>query len=231
VHVEHFTFPPLGIQQLPDWVGMPLSVLWIVAIMNMINFLDGMDGLAAGICAIAGSTFAIISLSLGKPQAAILCAIVAGACFGFLHHNFYPARIFMGDSGAMLLGFVLATVSIQGLLKTAATVALFFPLLVLAIPIVDTSFVFAKRLKHGRSSRGVRPPPPASPFLNVGFPAPGGAVGVVGVFRAPGGGGARGGVPPVPAPWGLAPVAASGGRGDGPRPSCGLGVHLLPAGN
>src|SRR5215218_5971865 len=149
VHVERFTFPLLGIQQLPDWVGMPLSVLWIVAIMNMVNFLDGMDGLAAGICAIAGSTFAIIALSLGKPQAAILSAIVAGACFGFLRHNFYPARIFMGDSGAMLLGFVLATLSVQGLLKTAATVALFFPLLVLAIPILDTSFVVARRLKHG----------------------------------------------------------------------------------
>src|SRR3954471_20756162 len=149
VHVERFTFPLLGIQQLPDWVGIPLSLLWIVAIMNMVNFLDGMDGLAAGICAIAGSTFAIIALSLGKPQSAILSAIVAGACFGFLRHNFYPARIFMGDSGAMLLGFVLAAVSIQGLLKTAATVALFFPLFVLAIPIVDTTFVVARRLRHG----------------------------------------------------------------------------------
>src|SRR4051795_13370987 len=150
VHVERFTFPLLGIQQLPDWVGIPLSMLWIVAIMNMVNFLDGMDGLAAGICAIAGSTFAILALSLGKPQSAILSAIVAGACFGFLRHNFYPARIFMGDSGALLLGFTLATLSVQGLLKTAATVALFFPLLVLAVPIVDTTFVVVRRLKHGQ---------------------------------------------------------------------------------
>ena len=119
VHVDRFTFPLIGIQDLPNWVSVPASLLWIVAIMNMVNFLDGMDGLAAGICAIAGSTFAVIALSLGKPEAAILSAIVAGACFGFLRHNFYPARIFMGDSGAMLLGFVLATVSIQGLLKTA----------------------------------------------------------------------------------------------------------------
>jgi len=74
---------------------------------------------------------------------------VLGASVGFLRHNFYPARIFMGDSGALLLGFVLATVSVQGLLKTAATVALFFPLLVLAVPIVDTTFVVARRLKHG----------------------------------------------------------------------------------
>jgi UDP-GlcNAc:undecaprenyl-phosphate GlcNAc-1-phosphate transferase len=114
-----------------------------------VNFVDGMDGLAAGICGIAGGTFAVIALSLGKPEAAVLSAIVAGTCFGFLRHNFYPARIFMGDSGAMLLGFTLAAVSIQGLLKTAATVALFVPLLALAVPILDTSFVVAKRLKHG----------------------------------------------------------------------------------
>src|SRR6476619_6781017 len=172
VHVERFTFPLLGIQQLPDWVGIPLSMLWIVAIMNMVNFLDGMDGLAAGICAIAGSTFAIIALSLGKPQAAILSAIVAGACFGFLRHNFYPARIFMGDSGAMLLGFVLATVSIQGLLKTAATVALALPLLVLAVPILDTGFVIAKRLKYGRPITAADREHLHYRFLNIGFSVP-----------------------------------------------------------
>jgi UDP-GlcNAc:undecaprenyl-phosphate GlcNAc-1-phosphate transferase len=128
---------------------VPLTILWIVAIMNMVNFLDGLDGLAAGVAAIAGLTFAVIALSLGKPDAAILSAIVFGACVGFLRHNFYPARIFMGDSGALLLGFVLATISVQGLLKTAATVALFFPLLVLAVPIVDTTFVVLRRIKHG----------------------------------------------------------------------------------
>src|SRR5215210_8510831 len=148
VAIDRFTFPFLGIQEFPDWVGVPVTFLWIVAIMNMVNFLDGMDGLAAGICAIAGSTFAVIALSLGKPQAAILSAIVAGACFGFLRHNFYPARIFMGDSGALLLGFMLAGIAVQGLLKTAATVALFFPLFVLAIPIVDTTFVVARRFKY-----------------------------------------------------------------------------------
>src|SRR5919201_7080455 len=169
VQIDRFTFPVLGIHDLPEWVGVPATFIWIVAIMNMVNFLDGMDGLAAGICAIAGSTFAVIALSLGKPQAAILSAIVAGACFGFLRHNFYPARIFMGDSGALLLGFTLATLSVQGLLKTAATVALFFPLLVLAVPILDTTFVVARRLKHGlpvyerdRSHLHHR-------FLNIGF--------------------------------------------------------------
>src|SRR5579864_4362722 len=149
VWVDRFTFPVIGVHALPSWVGMPLTVLWIVAIMNMVNFLDGLDGLAAGVAAIAGGTFAVIALSLGKPDAAMLSAIVFGASLGFLRHNFYPARIFMGDSGALLLGFVLATVSVQGLLKTAATVALFFPLLVLAVPIVDTTFVVARRLKHG----------------------------------------------------------------------------------
>jgi UDP-GlcNAc:undecaprenyl-phosphate GlcNAc-1-phosphate transferase len=148
VWVDRFTFPFVGIHALPEWLGIPLTILWIVAIMNMVNFLDGMDGLAAGVAAIAGATFAVIALSLAKPDAAILSAIVFGACIGFLRHNFYPARIFMGDSGAMLLGFVLATVSVQGLLKTAATVALFFPLLVLAVPIVDTTFVVVRRLKH-----------------------------------------------------------------------------------
>jgi UDP-GlcNAc:undecaprenyl-phosphate/decaprenyl-phosphate GlcNAc-1-phosphate transferase len=146
--VDRFTFPFLGIHQLPGWLGGPLTVAWIVAIMNMVNFLDGMDGLAAGVAAIAGGTFCVIALSLDKVDAAILSAIVLGATLGFLRHNFYPARIFMGDSGALLLGFVLAAVSVQGLLKTAATVALFFPLLVLAVPIIDTSFVVARRLKH-----------------------------------------------------------------------------------
>jgi UDP-GlcNAc:undecaprenyl-phosphate GlcNAc-1-phosphate transferase len=146
--VTRFTFPVLGVQQLPEWVGMPLTVLGIVAIMNMFNFLDGLDGLAAGVAAIAGFSFCVIALSLAKPQTALVGAIVFGACLGFLRHNFYPARIFMGDSGALLLGFVLATESVQGLLKTAVLATLVLPLLVLAIPILDTSFVIAKRLKY-----------------------------------------------------------------------------------
>jgi UDP-GlcNAc:undecaprenyl-phosphate GlcNAc-1-phosphate transferase len=148
--VHRFTFPILGAHVLPKWVGMPLSVLWIVAIMNMVNFLDGLDGLAAGVSAISAFTFTLISLSLPRPevQTAILSAIVLGASLGFLRHNVYPARIFMGDSGALLLGFVLATIPLQGLLKTASIVTLFFPLLVLAVPIIDTSFVVAKRLKY-----------------------------------------------------------------------------------
>jgi UDP-GlcNAc:undecaprenyl-phosphate GlcNAc-1-phosphate transferase len=127
---------------------MPLTVLGIVAIMNMLNLLDGLDGLAAGVAAIAGFTFCVIALSLGNPETALVSAIVCGACLGFLRHNFYPARIFMGDSGALLLGFVLATEAVQGLLKTAALATLVLPLLVLAVPILDTSFVVARRLKY-----------------------------------------------------------------------------------
>jgi UDP-GlcNAc:undecaprenyl-phosphate GlcNAc-1-phosphate transferase len=149
VWVGRFTLPFVGIQTLPKGAGITLTILWIVAIMNMFNFLDGMDGLAAGVAAISGATFCVIALSLGTVDAAVLSAIVFGACVGFLRHNFYPARIIMGDSGALLLGFVLATVAVQGLLKTAAIAALLFPLLVLAVPIVDTTFVVLRRLRHG----------------------------------------------------------------------------------
>src|SRR5574340_173867 len=154
---------------LPAWVGVPLSIVWIVAVMNMVNFLDGLDGLAAGVCAIAGSTYAILALSLGKVDPAILCAIVAGACLGFLRHNFFPARIFMGDSGALCLGFILAAVSIEGLLKTASTVVLLLPLLVLAVPILDTSFVVARRLKQNRPIYTADRGHLHHRFLNIGF--------------------------------------------------------------
>jgi UDP-GlcNAc:undecaprenyl-phosphate GlcNAc-1-phosphate transferase len=169
VSVERFTFPLLGSQELPTWLSGPAAIVWIVAIMNMVNFLDGMDGLAAGICAIAGSTFAIIGLSLGAPDAALLSAIVAGACFGFLHHNFYPARIFMGDSGALLLGFLLATLSVEGLVKTAALATLVLPLLVLAIPIIDTSFVVAKRMKYRQPFYTADRTHLHHRFINIGF--------------------------------------------------------------
>ena len=118
--------------------------------MNMVNFLDGLDGLAAGVCAISAFSFCVIDLARGDINAAILTGAVLGGCIGFLRHNFYPARIFMGDSGALLLGFTLAAVSVQGLSKTAALAALVLPLLVLAVPLLDTSFVVAKRIKSGR---------------------------------------------------------------------------------
>ena len=169
VWIDHVTFPFFGVIDVPAWLGVPLSIFWIVAVMNMVNFLDGMDGLAAGVCAIAGSTYAILALSLGKADAAIISAIVAGACVGFLRHNFFPARIFMGDSGALCLGFILASISIQGLLKTASTVVLLLPLLVLAVPIVDTSFVVARRLKYRQPIYGADRSHLHHRFLNIGF--------------------------------------------------------------
>jgi UDP-GlcNAc:undecaprenyl-phosphate GlcNAc-1-phosphate transferase len=169
VWVDHFTFPFVGAVDVPGVVGVPLSIFWIVAVMNMVNFLDGMDGLAAGVCAIAGGTFAVLALSLGKIDPAILSAIVAGGCLGFLRHNFFPARIFMGDSGALCLGFVLAAVSIQGLLKTASTVVLLLPLLVLAVPIIDTSFVVAKRLKYNQPIYAADRSHLHHRFMNIGF--------------------------------------------------------------
>src|ERR1044072_9510483 len=169
IWVQRFTFPIIGVHALPEWVGIPLTILWIVAIMNMVNFLDGLDGLAAGVCAISGGTFCLIALSLGGPEPAILAAIVLGACLGFLRHNFYPARIFMGDSGAMLLGFTLGALAIQGLLKTAAVGTLLFPLLVLAVPILDTSFVVATRLKYGEALHQADRCHLHHRFLNIGF--------------------------------------------------------------
>jgi UDP-GlcNAc:undecaprenyl-phosphate/decaprenyl-phosphate GlcNAc-1-phosphate transferase len=169
IWVQNFTFPLVGVHELPGWVGVPLTILWIVAIMNMVNFLDGLDGLAAGVCGISGFTFCLIALSLGRPEPAILAAIVFGACLGFLRHNFYPARIFMGDSGALLLGFTLGALAIQGLLKTAAVATLLFPLLVLAIPILDTSFVVAKRIKYGQPVYGADRTHLHHRFLNIGY--------------------------------------------------------------
>jgi UDP-GlcNAc:undecaprenyl-phosphate GlcNAc-1-phosphate transferase len=169
VWIDHFTFPFVGVVDLPAWVGVPLTIVWVVAVMNMVNFLDGMDGLAAGVCAIAGTTFAVLALSLGKVDAAVLSAVVAGACVGFLRHNFFPARIFMGDSGALVLGFTLASVSIAGLLKTASTVVLLMPLVVLAVPIIDTSFVVAKRLKYRRPIYGADRSHLHHRFVSIGF--------------------------------------------------------------
>jgi UDP-GlcNAc:undecaprenyl-phosphate/decaprenyl-phosphate GlcNAc-1-phosphate transferase len=149
VRVDHLTLPFVDPVQLGNW-GYPLTLVGMVAVMNIVNFTDGADGLAAGVCTIAAGTFAVIALSLDRVDAGILAALTAGAAIGFLWHNFHPASIFMGDAGSNLLGLLLACVAIQGLLKTAAVVALFFPLLVLAVPGLDATFVVAKRIKYGR---------------------------------------------------------------------------------
>ncbi len=162
VKVSSFTLPFLGRVE-PGSVNLfdaPLvgevdvaflaTLVGIVAVMNVINFIDGLDGLAAGICIISAGALAVIALSLDRTGAGVLAALTAGASLGFLRHGFPPASSFMGDTGSNLLGFMLAAVAIQGALKTNAVVALFFPLIVLAIPILDSGFVIAKRLKYRR---------------------------------------------------------------------------------
>jgi UDP-GlcNAc:undecaprenyl-phosphate GlcNAc-1-phosphate transferase len=133
------------------WAAYPLTVFWIAALANLVNLIDGMDALASGIVAIAAGSFAILAASFQRMDAAALAAIICGATLAFLRHNYHPAKIFMGDTGALALGFLLAAVAVQGVLKTAATIALVGPLLVLAVPILDTSFVVLKRVKYKRS--------------------------------------------------------------------------------
>lgn len=141
------TIPFFGGFEL-GWTAYPLTILGIVAVMNIINLIDGIDGLAAGVCAIAAGTMAVIALSLDRIDAGILAALTTGAALGFLRHGFPPATSFMGDTGSNLLGYLLAVASIQGALKTNAVIALAFPLVILAVPILDTAFVVAKRLKY-----------------------------------------------------------------------------------
>lgn len=131
-------------------LGQIATVLGIVAIMNAVNFADGVDGLAAGVCVIAAVTLSVVALSLDRNAAGVLAALTAGAALGFLRHGFPPASSFMGDTGSNLLGYLLAVTAIQGALKTNAVVALFFPLIVLMVPILDSTFVVAKRLKYRR---------------------------------------------------------------------------------
>jgi UDP-GlcNAc:undecaprenyl-phosphate GlcNAc-1-phosphate transferase len=149
VVVTDITLPFIGALQFPNAGGV-LTVIWLVAMMNVVNFSDGVDGLAAGVCAIDGIAFAVIAYDLGVTGAAILGALTAGAALGFLFHNFHPASVFMGDAGANLLGYLLGVVAVVGSLKTNAVVALVVPLVILAIPFLDTSFVIAKRLKYRR---------------------------------------------------------------------------------
>jgi UDP-GlcNAc:undecaprenyl-phosphate GlcNAc-1-phosphate transferase len=147
--VTDVTIPFAGTLQLPNAGGV-LTVIWLVGLMNVVNLSDGVDGLAAGLCTIDGVAFAIIAFDLGISGAAVLAALTAGAALGFLFHNFPPASSFMGDAGANLLGYLLGVVAVIGSVKTGAVVALMVPLIVLAVPFLDTGFVVAKRLKYRR---------------------------------------------------------------------------------
>ena len=149
VRVADFTLPFVHRVELGD-LGIPLTVLGIVLIMNVVNFSDGIDGLAAGVCAIAAGAFVVIAFDLQRANAAVLAAIIAGAALGFLVYNFHPATVFMGDCGSNLLGLLLACVAVEGTVKTQAVLALVLPLIVLAVPFLDTTFVVLKRLKYRR---------------------------------------------------------------------------------
>jgi UDP-GlcNAc:undecaprenyl-phosphate GlcNAc-1-phosphate transferase len=149
VSVDNFTLPFVGRVDLGD-VGGPLTLLGLVAVMNVVNFSDGVDGLAAGVCAISAIGFAVIAFDLHEDAAGILAGCTAGAALGFLVYNFHPASVFMGDSGSNLLGLLLGGVIVEGSLKTNALIALFVPLVILAVPFLDTGFVVAKRIKYRR---------------------------------------------------------------------------------
>ncbi|MDO9352700.1 MAG: MraY family glycosyltransferase [Solirubrobacteraceae bacterium] len=147
VIVENVTIPFLGAIRF-GWWGGPLTVLGLVAVMNIVNFSDGIDGLAGGVSGIAAVAFAVVAFDLGRVEAGTLSAITAGAAFGFLVFNFPPASIYMGDAGANLLGLLLGCAAVIGAVKSQAVLALVFPFVILAVPVLDTAFVVLKRLKY-----------------------------------------------------------------------------------
>ena len=149
VTMDVVTVPFLGRVEFHE-AGDVLTLIGLVGVMNVVNFSDGIDGLAAGVCAISAAAFAVIAFDLGKDSAGVLAAITAGAALGFLVHNFHPASVFMGDCGSNLLGLLLGGVIVEGSLKTNALIALIVPLVVLAVPFLDTGFVVAKRIKYRR---------------------------------------------------------------------------------
>lgn len=130
------------------WFAIPLTLVWILAITNATNLLDGLDGLACGVSSISALTLLCIAIIVGESEVAFLTSALAGACFGFLPYNFNPAKLFMGDTGSMFLGFVLGAASVQGLFKGYAVVSLAAPILVLGLPIFDTTSAVLRRLKN-----------------------------------------------------------------------------------
>lgn len=142
---------PFGIH-LHQW-ALPLTVLWLVGIANAVNLIDGMDGLAAGVSLISAITIWSVAMApeLHQPYAAWIAAVLAGALLGFLRWNFNPARIFLGDSGAYLAGFILGSVAITGVMKTTTVVTVLLPMLILFFPLLDTSWAIVRRLARGQS--------------------------------------------------------------------------------
>lgn len=151
--IETFSNPfPFGGDYINlGWAAIPVTLIWIVALTNAVNFIDGLDGLAAGVSAISAGTMLVIALMYSEASVALVIAALLGACLGFLPFNFNPAKIFMGDTGATFLGFLLATVSVQGLFKYYAIVSFAVPFLMLGVPIFDICFAFLRRIAHGQS--------------------------------------------------------------------------------
>lgn len=141
-----FVTNPLGGMIYLGYFSIPVTILWVVAITNALNLVDGLDGLAAGIAAISAGTVAVVSFGQGEPLVATCALLLAAASLGFLPHNFHPAKVFMGDTGAMFLGFMLASLAAIGLTKSATAFSLILPILILGIPIFDMVFAIVRRV-------------------------------------------------------------------------------------
>ncbi|MDO5547995.1 MAG: MraY family glycosyltransferase [Eubacteriales bacterium] len=154
LRIAMFTNPFLFSDELYLNLGtlsIPITILWIVAITNAVNLIDGLDGLAVGVSSIASMTMLAVALFIGETEIAIILAALAGACVGFMPYNLNPATIFMGDTGSTFLGYMLATLSIQGLFKVYALISFAVPFLILGLPIFDTAFAILRRVLSGRS--------------------------------------------------------------------------------
>ncbi len=138
-------FGPAGSLFYLGNIGVAMTIFWVVAFMNNKNFIDGLDGLAAGISVIAALTFFAFGWQTGQMGTSVVALALAGASLGFLRHNFYPAKIFMGDSGSMFLGFCFGALTVEGVMKSVAAVALFSPLVIMGIPILDTALAVLRR--------------------------------------------------------------------------------------
>lgn len=134
-----------------NWLSIPITLFWVVGITNTLNFIDGLDGLSAGVAMISSLSLMVVAGRFEYTSVIIISAAVAGACLGFLPYNFNPAKIFMGDTGALFLGFMLAAISIEGVMKSVATIAVIAPILILGVPIFDTTFAIFRRLLNGQS--------------------------------------------------------------------------------
>mgnify|MGYP002398953090 CR=1 FL=1 len=144
----HFITIPNGMVIEFGWLSVPITILWVIAITNAINLIDGLDGLAAGVSSIATFTISVLAFSLGQPLSTLMGAILLGSTLGFLVFNFYPAKIFMGDTGSLFLGYMISLLSITGLTKSATIFSLIIPIIILAVPIIDTTFAIIRRIIH-----------------------------------------------------------------------------------